>query len=293
MNSRRTDVRTAMAETPHHYYVPPPNSYPVVVNLGLFFLALGFVLRINDLAAGAMPIMLGGAMLVLYGAWRWLGNVIGENEAGSYHAQEDRSFRIGMGYFVFAEIMFFAAFLMAMMYVRVIALPALGAFEAQFSPWPDFKGAWPSSGPAGKPFTPLTGSGLPTANALLLLASSAALAWARKGLAGDRRGQMTAGLAIAVVLGVAFLFQQALEYRHAAELGVAVGGIYGSNFYALTGMHALHLLVGLVFLAVIMLRGFHGHLRPESHFGLDAARWYWNLAVVAPGLLVYVYFYLV
>ena len=280
-----------MAEpSSNHYYVPPPNAYPVVLNVGLFLLALGFILKITALASGVLP-MLAGAALFLYAAFAWIANVVTENETGRYHRWEDRSFRIGMAFFIFGEIAFFSAFLLAMMYLRVYSLPTLGSYDPQFTPWPDFKGDWPSSGPAGKPFTALSPAGLPTINALLLLASVVALVWARKGLAIANRGQMIAGLAIAGVIGVVFLFQQAQEYGHAAELGVTLAGAYGTNFYALTGLHAVHVVVGLVMFTVLLVRGFLGHFTAESHFGLDAVSWYWTFAVVIPGWLVYIYFY--
>lgn len=274
-----------------HYYVPPPSHYPVTINLGLFILALGVALRINAIASGIVPI-LAGIAVVLYGAFGWVGKIICEDESGSYHPWEDRSFRIGMAYFILSELAFFGAFLLALMYVRVFALPELSSMDPHFTLWPDFKGAWPSGGPKSQAFTPLGASGLPAVNSILILASAVSLMWARKGLSAANRGQMVAGLAIALTLGVAFLFQQVIEYRHAAELGVTLAsGVYGTNFYMLTGVHGAHLMAGIIMLAVLLLRAFHGRFKPESSVGLDLVTWYWNFAVVIPGLLVFVYFY--
>lgn len=275
----------------NHYFVPPPSSYPVTINLGLFILALGFALRLSDLASGVIPI-LGGAAVVLYGAFGWLGNIICEDERGKYHSWEDRSFRTGMAYFILSEIALFGSFLMALMYLRVFALPDLASMDPDFTLWPGFKGVWPSGGPESQPFTPLNPWGLPAVNSLLILASSVALIWARKGLLASNRGQMVAGLGIAIALGVTFLFQQALDYHHAAELGVTLAsGVYGTNFYMLTGLHGVHLVVGLIMLSVLLLRAFHGHFKPESRVGLEIVTWFWTFAVVIPGLLVFVYFY--
>jgi cytochrome c oxidase subunit 3 len=274
-----------------HYYVPPPSSYPVIVNLGLFILALGFTLRLSDLASGIVP-MLAGTAVILYGASGWVAKIICENENGKYRPWEDRSFRIGMAYFICSEIAFFGAFLMSLMYVRVIALPDLASMDPLFTLWPDFKGTWPSGGPKSETFTPVGAWGLPAVNSILILASATSLMWARKGLSIGNRGQVVAGLAIAIALGMAFLFQQATEYRHAAELGVTLAsGVYGSNFYMLTGVHGVHMLAGIIMLAVLLLRAFHGHFKADSHVGLDIVTWYWNFAVVIPGLLVFVYFY--
>jgi len=278
----------AKARNELHYYVPDPSAYPAVVNAGLFFLALGFVLKLNSLAL-ATPSLLTGALVTVYGAVAWIGRIIGENETGRYHEWEDRSFRIGMGYFIAAELMFIAAFLAALLYTRGFALPGLHAADLL---WPGFEGKWPSSGPAGKPFTPLNAWGVPAVNTLLLLISAATAAWARAGLIKNNRGQMTAGLLLTIVLGATFLVQQLLEYGHAYDLGVLIGtGAYGTMFYTLTGVHGLHLVFGLVMLLVILFRDLIGHFTPERHFGLDGVAWYWNFVVVAPGVLVFVYFY--
>ena len=274
-----------------HYYVPPPSHYPVTINLGLFILALGVALRINAIASGIVPI-LAGIAAVLYGAFGWVGTIICEDENGNYQPWEDRSFRIGMAYFILSELALFGAFLLALMYVRVFALPELASMDPHFTLWPDFKGAWPSGGPKSQAFTPLGAWRLPAVNSILILASAVSLMWARKGLSAANRGQMVAGLAIALALGVAFLFQQAIEYRHAAELGVTLAsGVYGTYFYMLTGVHGAHMLAGILMLAVLLLRAFHGRFKPENPVGLDLVTWYWNFAVVIPGLLVFVYFY--
>ena len=280
---------TSGAQNSHPYYVPHSSAYPVVLNAGLFFLSLGFVLKINALAFGA-SLMLAGALLATYATVAWLGKITGENESGKYHPWEGRLFRIGLGYFIAAELMFFAVLLAALMYTRVFSLPWLHATDML---WPGFDGKWPSSGPAGKPFTPLNVWGIPAVNALLLLLSAASFAWSRAGLLQGNRGQMASGLLFTFVLGATFLGQQLVEYGHAAsELGVVIGaGSYGALFYLLTGFHGLHLLTGLVMLLVALLRGFNGHFNPASYFGFEAVGWYWNFVVVAPGLLVFIYFY--
>ncbi|OGT01056.1 MAG: hypothetical protein A3H99_13205 [Gallionellales bacterium RIFCSPLOWO2_02_FULL_59_110] len=273
-----------------HYYVPPPSHYPVTINLGLFLLALGVVLRINALASGVLPI-LAGIAVVLYGAFGWVGKIICEEESGHYHPWEDRSFRIGMAYFILSEVAFFGAFLLALMYARVFALPELASMDPHFTLWPDFKGEWPTGGPESQKFVPLSPWGFPAINSILILLSALPLIWARKGFLTANHGRAVAGLALSLVLGVAFLLLQALEYRHAAGLGVTLAsGVYGTNFYILTGVHGAHLLAGNIMLFV-QLRTFHGHFRAKSRVGLDFVIWYWNFVVVIPGLLIFVYFY--
>ena len=56
----------------------------------------------------------------------WFGDVIGENQQGIYGLDVDRSFRMGMMWFIFSEVMFFAAFFGALFYARSLSVPWLG-----------------------------------------------------------------------------------------------------------------------------------------------------------------------
>ena len=47
-----------------------------------------------------------------------------------------------------------------------------------------------------------------------------------------------------------------------------------------TGFHGFHVIVGTIFLAVCWFRAKAGHLTPESHFGFEAAAWYWHFVDV-------------
>ncbi len=59
-----------------------------------------------------------------------------------------------------------------------------------------------------------------------------------------------------------------------------------------TGFHGLHVIIGTIFLAVCWWRTVKGHFTPESHFGLEAAAWYWHFVdVVWLFLFVSVYWY--
>ena len=99
------------------YYLPNPSPWPVIVSIGLFILALGFILLINDKAVGTW-LMLAGVAVIVYIMFRWFGQVISESERGMYNLQVDRSYRWAMSWFIFSEVMFFAAFFGALFYMR-------------------------------------------------------------------------------------------------------------------------------------------------------------------------------
>ena len=276
-----------------HYYVPQPSIYPVILAAGMFFLALGFILKMNHFPPGPY-LMLGGAGIIITVLFKWFGKVIYENQTGAYTGWEDRSFRHGMVWFIASEVMFFVAFFGALFYARNISVPILGGLEAAhgYTLWPGYSGGWPTAGPKGPSFTPMGAWGVPAINTALLLTSGVTLTWAHWGLLKNNRGQLKAGLALTVLLGVLFLGFQAYEYHHAyTEMGLTLGaGVYGATFFLLTGFHGFHVTLGAVMLTVILARSLSGHFSAERHFAFEAVAWYWHFVdVVWLFLFVVVY----
>lgn len=289
-----------MASTHGSYYLPNPSPWPIITSAGLFTLAIGTVLTINSMTPGPW-FMAAGAAVIVFMMARWFGQVIGESESGIYNEQVDRSFRWGMAWFIFSEVMFFAAFFGALFYVRVFVLDWLGGNELL---WPGYDGVWPTAGPKGaepiaadtlpgaNQFSPMGAMGIPAINTLILLSSGATVTWAHWGLLKDNRAQLITGLFLTVALGITFLCLQAYEYVHAyTELGLTLKtGIYGSTFFMLTGFHGFHVTIGTIMLIVILGRSLKGHFSANHHFGFEAVAWYWHFVdVVWLGLFIFVY----
>jgi cytochrome c oxidase subunit III len=253
---------------------------------------LGGVFVMNASAGGWIAVAAGLALL-LYMMLRWFGQVVAESEGGKYHGREDMSFRWGMGWFIFSEVMFFAAFFGTLFYMRLLSVPDLASFEHSENLWPGFKAAWPSAGPGFEErFSPMGPWGLPAINTLLLLSSGITVTFAHWSLKEDNRRMLNLFLFLTVVLGVTFLGVQAYEYGHAyAELNLRLTtGAYGSTFYMLTGFHGFHVTLGAIMLAVILARCLKGHFTPDKHFAFEAVAWYWHFVdVVWLGLFVFVY----
>jgi cytochrome c oxidase subunit 3 len=274
-----------------HYFVPAASHYSSLLSVGIFLLALGFIFRINEIPQGIWS-MFAGAAIILYVVVGWFGEVISENVRGVYTHWEDRSYRIGMVWFIFSEVMFFACFFGALYYIRRIALPELGSFDAAYAPFEKFTSAWPSAGPLGDPFTPMKAWGIPALNTALLLTSGLTLTWAHWGLIKGKRSQLNIGLALTILLGATFMGFQAYEYAHAySEMGLTLGaGVYGATFYILTGFHGMHVTLGTIMLMVMLGRGLKGHFSEHNHFAFEAVAWYWHFVdVVWLVLFVFVY----
>jgi cytochrome c oxidase subunit 3 len=174
--------------------------------------------------------------------------------------------RYGMALFIASEVMFFVAFFWAF-------------FDASFYPKEATGFIWPPQGIV--PFDPFD---VPLIMTLILLLSGTTVTWAHHAILEGKNSEAAKALAITVGLGVLFTCFQIYEYAH-AHFGWADGkidgrDIYSSTFYMATGFHGLHVLIGTIFLAVCYFRTVKGHFTAKSHFGFEAAAWYWHFVDV-------------
>lgn len=279
------------------YFVPQQSKWPFVGSIAMLLLMVGVASWLNDAAWGKWTFFIGLALLATT-LFMWFGDVIRESVAGNYNKQVDGSFRIGMVWFIFSEVMFFGAFFGALFYTRTLALPWLsgvgdGAMTNALL-WEGYSASWPTNGPAaiGGQFQTIPAWGLPLINTLILLTSGVTLTIAHHALKAGRRGAVLLWLGLTVVLGATFLYFQVTEYMHAYhELNLTLGsGIYGSTFFMLTGFHGAHVFLGALMLAIMWLRARKGHFTKDNHFAFEAAAWYWHFVdVVWLALFLFVY----
>lgn len=280
-----------------NYYVPHTAKWPIVGSVGLFTLMLGAANWLNNNPTGPYVFAVGASIIILM-VFGWFADVIKESEGGLYSEAVDASFRQGMIWFIFSEVMFFAAFFGALFYARVFSVPWLGGegtgVMTNLLLYPNYEAAWPTHGPAqlGGDFQTIPGFGLPLINTLILLTSGVTITMAHWALKKAQRTALIGWMLATVALGTIFLFIQGYEYVHAyQDLGLTLGsGIYGSTFFMLTGFHGLHVLIGSLILLIITFRCMAGHFSKKNHFGFEAAAWYWHFVdVVWLGLFIFVY----
>jgi cytochrome c oxidase subunit III len=281
------------------YYLPHSSPWPIFASVSVFTIMAGAVVYLNDWT-GAWSLAPGfGLLFTMFVCW--FHTVIGENEHGVYNLQVDRSFRMGMMWFIVSEVMFFGAFFGALFYARILSVPWLGGrgvrFFTHYLLWPSFAGTWPTNGPAhiggnAGSFSIVPAFGLPAINTLVLLSSGVTVTIAHHALRTGKRGMLLVFLAATFLLGFTFVGLQAHEYGEAyRELGLRLStGIYGSTFFMLTGFHGLHVTIGATMLVIIWLRSLRGHFTPQRHFAFEAVSWYWHFVdVVWLGLFIFVY----
>lgn len=297
------------------YYVPEQTKFPFFASIGLFLTVFGLGNVLNDIAAGSSVtgstwIALTGFTILSVILFNWFATVIRENHAGLANDQLKRSYVWGMMWFIFSEVMFFAAFFGALFYVRTLSVPWLGGEGAKGITgdvlWPEFQATWPllvnpdptvfvnpHDGLNVKEWSVGFFAGyLPFWNTVILITSSFTLHFAHVALKAENRARLIQWMFVTVALGILFLGLQALEYIEAyGHYGITLNsGIYGSTFFLLTGFHGFHVTLGTFMLIVQLLRCLKGHFTPKDHFSFEASAWYWHFVdVVWVGLFIFVY----
>lgn len=131
-----------------------------------------------------------------------------------------------------------------------------------------------------------------TINTALLISSSFCVAWAIHAMRAGRRRACLVGLAGAMVLGAGFLGLKAAEYASHLADGIAPGyhagaalpaageRLFFALYYAMTGLHALHVIAGLAILGWLARRVARARITAERHTELELGGLYWHLVDV-------------
>lgn len=293
-----------------YYFIADPSFWPIIGSCGLFFTVLGLVQILHGGYLG--PYLMGaGLAILLVTMFGWFGTVIRESIEGLHSHQMDRTYRWGMLWFIVSEVALFSVFFLALFYTRNFGVPELGGISTNLTKdllltkgaatheylWPNFQAIWPLlvnpnpklyPGPEAVIYT----WGIPALNTLILLSSALTVTWAHWGLKKGRWRQVIIGLILTIVLGCIFEGFQAHEYIMSyTELHLTLAsGIYGTTFFTLTGLHAMHVSIGIIMLTIILIRCLKKHFLPEHHFAFEAVSWYWHFVdVVWLFLFVFVY----
>ena len=242
----------------HQYHLVNPSPWPLLGAFSAGLMAVGGVMYMHG--SGWLLAALGFlcVLTVMAGWWR---DVIRESVREKAHTPIVKlGLRYGMSLFIASEVMFFAAFFWAF-------------FDASLYPKEAIGGVWPPEN-----IVTMEAFHLPLMMTLILLLSGTTVTWAHHAIVEGDRKTASVALGLTVILGILFSCFQVYEYSH-AHFGFA-DGIYPSTFFMATGFHGFHVLIGTIFLAVCWFRVRSGHFTPKSHFGFEAAAWYWHFVDV-------------
>ncbi|MFB6304678.1 MAG: heme-copper oxidase subunit III [Haloferacaceae archaeon] len=255
-----TDPGTVEAEAGHadgeaHEHA---SRWPLVAAVGAGVLYLGAGLLFVGLGLVPTPLPVGlvavGAVGLVVGLAGWANEAfLGRSLSVS---PRDDLYVTTMVLFLVSDVATFSAGFVYYAFVRV--------------------GTWP---PADLP--PLLGS-LVAVNTLLLVASSVTIHYAHEALEAGHRRRFLGLLGTTLALGVVFLGGQALEYyEFLAEEGFTpVSGAFASAFYGLTGLHGLHVALGVVLIAIAFARALRGGYAPDRDTSIRTTSLYWHFVDV-------------
>jgi cytochrome c oxidase subunit 3 len=254
------------------YHLVEPSPWPLLTSFALLSTTISAVMYFHGYENGGLLLSL-GLILTLCGMILWFRDVITEGTyLGNHTKQVQRGLNLGFALFIVSEVMaFFSIF--------------WGFFHASLSPDVFVGSNWPPFGiDALDPFA------IPLLNTLLLLSSGAFVTYSHHALInGNRKGALIGAL-LTIVLAILFTGLQAYEYMEAGF--TFADSVFGTVFFASTGLHGLHVIVGTLFLTVGFVRLYLYHLTSDHHLGFEAAILYWHFVdVVWLFLFVSVYWW--
>jgi cytochrome c oxidase subunit 3 len=191
---------------------------------------------------------------------------------GHHTKQVQTGLIIGLVLFIISEIcVFFSVF--------------WAFFYASLSPAIEIGGVWPPLG-----ITALDPFSIPLLNTFLLLSSGAFVTWGHHALIKGNRVEAILGTFFTIILAIIFTALQYIEY---SEAGFTIAdSVYGTVFFASTGLHGLHVIVGTIFILIGFLRILNYHLTDTHHIGHEAGILYWHFVdVVWLFLFIAVYYW--
>ena len=134
---------------------------------------------------------------------------------------------------------------------------------------------------------------LASGNTFALLASSLTVVLGIDAIRASKQRNLVLLLLISALLGAAFLGGQAIEYRHfIGDLGHGFGDPFGTAFFILTGLHGLHVLVGVVWAGTVAMRARRGAYTAGNYTTVEMFGLYWHFVDLV-WILIFTIVYLI
>ncbi len=254
------------------YHLVDLSPWPVLVSFSLLSLLLGAVMFLHGFNYGGTLLTL-GFILTAAGMTLWFRDVVVESVyIGAHTLQVQKGLMIGFILFIISEVMvFFSVF--------------WTFFHSALSPTIELGSSWPPLG-----FESIDPFGVPLINTILLLSSGAFVTWSHHSLISGIRNDAINGLIVTILLAVIFTGLQGMEYADAPF--TITDSVYGSVFYASTGLHGAHVIIGTLFLIVCLIRLINYHYTSTHHLGYESAILYFHMVdVVWLFLFIVVYYW--
>jgi cytochrome c oxidase subunit 3 len=264
------DSKSFSAEK-HGFHLVRPSPWPFLTSVGLFQIIVYTLLLFHGFETSNFIFFLSFLFLFIV-IGMWFRDIVIESTFQGFHTSRvQRGLRYGMILFLISETMFFFGFFWCFFYMSISPSIWIGC-------------TWPPVG-----IEPLNPFMLPLLNTIILVSSGISANFSHKSMLWKYgRNDVTVGLSISILLGVAFTCFQLWEYS-IASFSIN-DGIYGSIFYVATGFHGLHVIIGTIALIVCLIRHLNYHFQLEHHLGFEFSLWYWH-SVDVIRIFLYVFIY--
>jgi len=247
-------------ERKHLFHIVDPSPWPIITALGAFLLTSGLAFSMHRIQLGGY-VLLCGLFILLLSSLFWFGEIIDEATFRGFHTKIVRNgLRSGFLLFIISEIMLFSGFFWAFFHSAFCVAGELGYI------WPPIH------------LKPISVLDYPLLNTGLLITSGFAVTWAHRGLAVGSMMEAIDGFIATLILGLIFVIFQGFEY-YESSFNIS-DNVYSCVFYMLTGLHGMHVIVGVTYLFISLLRLLLNHYSINHYLGFVFAIWYWHFVDV-------------
>jgi len=243
-------------ERKHLFHIVDPSPWPIITALGAFLLTSGLAFFMHRIQLGGYVLLCGFFILILSSIF-WFGEIIDEGTFRGSHTNIVRNgLRWGFLFFILSEVMLFFGFFWGFAHASLNVAGEIGLI------WPPMY------------IEPISFLDYPLLNTGLLITSGFSVTWAHKSLAAGLVSEAIDGLVVTLIIGSIFVLFQAFEY-YESSFNIS-DNVYSSTFFMLTGLHGMHVIVGVTFLFISLFRLLLNHYLINHYLGFVLAIWYWH-----------------
>lgn len=238
----------------HPIHLLDISPWPIAISFSLGFTGFSLASGLHSLSHTGLLFSIPCVLLIMI---LWFRDVLREGTAGKHTILVQSGISFGFILFLLSEVMLFFSFFWAY-------------FHSALSPVSNLGGIWPPVAiDAIDPWAiPLFGS-------IILLSSGFTVTLAHHSLRSADKDTTFIGLLFTVLLGLVFVCLQAYEYSTGSF--TIADSVFGSVFFMTTGLHGSHVIIGVIFLTVSMIRLMLNSYTSEHHVGIESAIFYWHL----------------
>lgn len=278
-NSMRNNNLRIKERQTAHLVDPSPWPLQMAVILGTTLLGI-IILIINKTSKGIIggPGEYSQGNLVIYSLIGvilifilWFRDILRESVyTGNHTVKVKEGIMIGYLLFLLTEILIFVTIFWAVL-------------NSTISPNSEVLGMWPPTG-----IKELEGLELPLNNTIILLGSGVTITIAHNKIISLNKNRGLLYTILTVILSMWFTMNQYIEYKEASF--TINDSIFGSGFFTGTGLHAIHITIGTIYLIIGAIRLYKSDITDSHHLGIETGIIYWHMVDVV-WLFLYIIVY--